>query len=178
MPDDLIPLDDAAELIGKNLRTIQRYLQSGRLKRYEKDDKNFVSRRELETNFPSTTKSAKETTNQTTTPRPQKPSVASGDNYWQKKWSDEIEKHAQTREELGQWKGRAEAYQAFAARLLGNGETNINVDNLNQAPEIKKDEPVGVNRPPQNYSFVYYLAFAVLFVILILLFVLIRIYTG
>ncbi len=179
LADDLISLNEAASLIGKNLRTIQRYLKSGRLTHHEQGDKNFISKKELEAKFNVTTEKPKETATQTTSPRPQKTFVAQGDSYWQKKWGEEIEKHAHTREELGQWKGRAEAYQAFATRLLGNGEANLNVENLNQSPEIKKDESVSsVNRPPQNYSFIYYLAFAVLFVILILLFVLIRIYTA
>ncbi len=183
--DDLITLTDAATLVGKNLRTIQRYIQNGQLTRHKKDGKNFVSHKELESKFNvKTTKSPESVVTQKTedaTKTRQEPSV----NDYQKKWVEEIQKHAETREELGIWKGRAEAYQAFASRLLGTGPNGVNEKiGLEQNPpesmRNKKDEPIiNVNRSPQMpYSLIYYIAFAVLFVILILLFVLIRIYTS
>lgn len=182
---DLISLTEAAAHIGKNLRTIQRYLKAGTLTAHPKDGKNFISRTELESKFsvknqPSPPKSE-------TIKPPSPPKVATQDSWqgeaheYQKKWIDEVQKHAQTREELGQWKGRAEAYQAFASRLLGTGPNGVNekIDLEQNPPEIKKEPLVNVNRSPQmSYSLIYYIAFAVLFVILILLFVIIRIYTS
>lgn len=175
MPEDLISFNEAATLIGKNLRTIQRYIKNGRLNRYQKDDKNFISRQELENKF---TIMATRTAKSVATQKEEDATSSSATGDFQKKWIDEVEKHAQTREELGIWKGRAEAYQTFASRLLSSGE-KIDLEQ-NPSPEIKKDEPIANNdRSPQmTNSLIYYIAFAVLFVILILLFVLIRIYTS
>ena len=188
--DDLT-FQEAATLIGKNLRTIQRHIKNGKLSRHPshaKDGKNFISRSELEQKFGKVSKKPEEKPSGEA--EASKPQAAAEDQVpkspperqnYEEKWINEIQKHAQTREELGVWKGRAEAYQAFASRLLGSGE-KIDLDQNH--PEsmrnnaYKKDEPV-VNRSPQMpNSLIYYIAFAVLFVILILLFVLIRIYTS
>jgi len=158
--DDLISLNEAAALIGKNLRTIQRHIKKGKLTRHEKDGKSFVSRKELEQKFdkfpkrnkekPKSQKVAVESQTQETKSKPQ------GFNY-EGKWIDEVQKHAETREELGQWKGRAEAYQNFAARLLGNG-TN------------KKDDIVS---PVKNY--LLYIIIGVLIIFLLFLIVFLRV---
>lgn len=173
MSQDLILLNDAATLVGKNLRTIQRYIKNGQLSRHQKDGTSFVSRQELENKF-----SIKDTPvpppmppipirkKTTETVLPAKTKVLD----FQVKWVEEIEKHAQTREELGVWKGRAEAYQQFASRLLGNGKNTINIDNL------KKD---GASSPSLiKGSFIFYLATAILALVFILLLILIRIYTS
>jgi len=185
MSDELVTLQEAAELIGKNLRTIQRYIKAGKLRRHQKDGKNFVSRSELETKFKmSATKPPESVASEKIADASESRQIPKVEDY-QKKWIEEIQKHAQTREELGIWKGRAEAYQAFASRLLGTGAGGGNapvdlepkVDLEPNPSEIKKGEPM-VRSPQISYSLIYYIAFAVLFVILILLFVLIRISTS
>jgi len=183
MSPDLISLTEAAELIGKNLRTIQRYIKTGVLTRQHRDGKNFISRSELEQKFGKVTKKPEEKpSGEAEASKPQAaaevPKSPPERRNYEEKWTEEVQKHAQTREELGVWKGRAEAYQAFASRLLGSGE-KIDLDsNHPESMRDKKDEPI-VNRLPQMpNSLIYYIAFAVLFVILILLFVLIRIYTS
>ena len=185
--EDLITLQEAATLIGKNLRTIQRHIKNGKLTRHEKDGKNFINRTELEQKLSArggsafgggkiSKKSEEKPSSETEASKPQTAADAHESkspperlNY-EEKWIDEIQKHAQTREELGIWKGRAEAYQAFASRLLGTGPKGVN-------EKIDLDQNPPAPRPPQ-ISLLYYIAFAVLFVILILLFVIIRIYTG
>ena len=163
MDNDLISLGEAATFVGKNLRTIQRLIKAGKLTRQQKDGKNFVSRKELESKFNITATKPQESVVR------QAPRVED----YQKKWTDEIQKHAQTREELGVWKGRAEAYQAFAGRLLGEGKS-IKKDDI-----VVKTEPENDNSPPlTKSSFSYYLIFAILGLIFILLIVTIRIYLS
>ena len=55
MSQDLISLQESAALIGKNLRTIQRYIKAGRLTAHFENGKNFISRSELEKKFKITT---------------------------------------------------------------------------------------------------------------------------
>jgi len=147
MSDELITLPEAATLVGKNLRTIQRYLENGVLTRHEKDGKNFISRSQIEQKFSARGGSAfgggKFSKRFEEKPKPQTKSPPHGLNY-EEKWIEEIQKHAQTREELGEWKGRAEAYQSFAARLLGNGSQK---DDL-VASEIKRSSKINFPLSP------------------------------
>lgn len=147
--NDLITLQEAAALIGKNLRTIQRYIKNGELRKYEKEGKNFVSRQEIEQKFGKFSKKVEQKPPQPEPKTKEKESSPERLNY-EVRWIDEIQKHAQTREELGIWKGRAEAYQAFASRLLGTGPNGVNekidLDQINN-PEIKK-----VRRPSVSDS--------------------------
>jgi len=177
MPDDLISLTEAATLVAKNLRTIQRYIKMGKLTRHQKDGKSFISRRELENKFKiMATKPqesvASEKAEDATKPRQEtvsrdKPELTEAQQY-QTKWMEEVEKHAETREELGIWKGRAEAYQAFASRLLGNGNVE-SVDREMAQSEIKKSP---VDKNIRTYIYLIYGLVGVFFVI-ILFFVLI-----
>lgn len=152
MSQDMIALAEAAKLLGKNLRTIQRHIKAGTLTRHYRDGKNFVSRIELESKFKLIGQKPKPVADTPTikesktfpTPTPTKTT----DDFWpkeaqeyQKKWTDEIQKHAQTKEQLGEWRGRAEAYQAFASRLLGDGKMP------EIKPETKKDEIVAPEVP-------------------------------
>ena len=179
MSQDLIPLTEAAALIGKNLRTIQRYNKAGTLMSHAKDGRSFISCQELESKY-----SIKETTARPPAPPPPVrkettktvPPVKTKVLDYQTKWVEEIQKHAQTREELGTWKGRAEAYQNFASRLLGNGKT----PDLKNAPETKKEENVTSVTPstemPKAYTFAFYLVLAILAIIFILLLGLMQIF--
>ena len=174
--NDLISLNEAAELIGKNLRTIQRYIKDGKLSRHDENEKSFVSKKEVEEKFgvlkaekaEIKKESATEKENHVAPPPVQKPKYRPAEeSTWQKefkeyqqKWIDEVKAHAETKESLGEWKGRAEAYQAFAARLLGDG----------QPPEIKKSDTIV--SPIKNY--LLYIVIGVLFIALVVLGILVR----
>jgi len=123
MSQELITLQEAADLIGKNLRTIQRYIKTGKLTRQIKDGHNFIDVNELKSKFE---------TIETQTPRPPEKESSSSDtkgvmdwvqraDTYRDKWENEVQAHAKTREELGVWRGRAESYQNFASRLLNSG---------------------------------------------------------
>jgi len=176
MSSDLISLNEAAELIGKNLRTIQRHIKNGKLTRHQKDDKSFVSRREIESKFNIIATKPRESvvserTEDATTTRQGQPV-----EDYQKKWVEEIQNHAETREELGVWKGRAEAYQAFASRLLGNGnidsiEKEVATSEVKKAP-VDPSTTLGVNKSIKTYTYLIYGLIGIFFII-ILFFVLI-----
>ena len=98
---------------------------------------------------------------------------------YQKKWTDEIQKHAQTREQLGEWRGRAEAYQAFSARLLGDGKMP------EIQPETKKEDivapEVSMSSSKNNSTIsplLLYIIMAILFLALILVIIIYRIRLG
>jgi len=159
MSSDLISLQEAAELIGKNLRTIQRHIKAGKLARHDKDGKSYVSRDELTKEFGIKNQSPKipagESSKQTTE------KVQKELNY-EAKWIEEIQKHAETREELGIWKGRAEAYQAFASRLLGNGNADIDINTSSTKP--------ATNVVPKNIrwaTYTIYILIGVFFIIIL-----------
>ena len=186
MPDDLISLTEAATLVAKNLRTIQRYIKMGKMTRHQKDGKSFISRRELENKFKiMATKPQESVASEKAEDATKPPQVKPADDY-QNKWVEEIQKHAQTREELGVWKGRAEAYQAFASRLLGpkgapfGGNGNIENVDPSTPPEntssmelgTSRDKPLGVNKSIKTYTYLIYGLIGIFFII-ILFFVLI-----
>jgi len=154
--NDLITFQEAATILGKNLRTIQRYIKVGTLTRHDKDGKSCVSRDEVEKKFgiknQSPKKPAGELPKQTT-------KRAQEEISYEVKWIEEVQKHAETREELGVWKGRAEAYQAFAARLLGNG----NIEKEIAAREIKKSP---VDKSIKTYTYLIYGLVGIFFIII------------
>lgn len=168
MSQDLITLQEAADLIGKNLRTIQRYIKTGKLTRHDKDGKTYVSRDEVKKKFNFVTPS---NVDEIDLQKKASPSSAN-DNDFQIKWIEEIEKHAQTREELGAWKGRAEAYQSFASRLLSNGNSSENAHdpstpemNKNTAPTVSERVPSPAIKPVVFYLIIG--LFGLLFLLLI-----------
>lgn len=72
----------------------------------------------------------------------------SATEYWQKKYemyeeryNREVEKHAQTREELGLWRGRAEQAQSMLVKILpaGNQVVSSTPDNKRN-PELEKND--------------------------------------
>lgn len=154
MSQELITLHEAAELIGKNLRTIQRYIKTGKLTRFDKDGKSFVDKQEVEGKI-GIVPPKKEDVKPSSPPK----SAAPGSVDYQTKWVQEIQNHAQTREELGVWKGRAEAYQAFAARLLGNGQVP-DIENIASNPK-----PM-VNKSVKTYTYIIYGLIGIFFIII------------
>ena len=147
--NDLISLGEAAGIIGKNIRTIQRYIKSGTLKSYIRRGKNFVSKRELENKFNIATTS-KEDVVDIKEEIKKSYQIPGSANFWQteaqefqNKWTQEIKNHAQTREHLGEWKGRAEAYQSFASKLLTDGSSgnknDIKNNHISNDPDISVD---------------------------------------
>ena len=165
MSSDLISLQEAAELIGKNLRTIQRHIKAGKLARHDKDGKSFVSRDEVAKKFGIKNQSPKipvgELPNQT--------ERVHKELDYEGKWIEEIQKHAETREELGIWKGRAEAYQAFASRLLGNGNkenAGNNVESDEKKTSVYPEGSRGVNKSVKTYTYIIYALIGVFFIIM------------
>ncbi len=169
MSSDLITLNEAAELIGKNLRTIQRHVKSGKLKKHDVAGKSFISRAELVKKIGVSINTVAEKEAKPAK-KPQKGSQEFRQEEtadYQKKWAEELQKHAQTREELGVWKGRAEAYQAFSARLLGNGQVP-DAQNLNS-----QTKPNPVTKSVKIYTYIIYAMIAVFLVIITIFFLLI-----
>lgn len=180
MSDDLITLQEAAELTGKNLRTIQRHIKAGKLTRHLRDEKSYVSRDEVEKKFGKISKGFEEKPKPQATPETQETKSPPERLNYEIKWVDEIQKHAETREELGIWKGRAEAYQAFASRLLGDGKMP------EIKPEIKKDdlvaphvsEPLSSKKNSTLSPLLLYIIMAILFLALVLVIIIYRIKLG
>jgi len=171
MSQDLISLSEAAELIGKNLRTIQRHIKSGKLTRHDRDGKSYVSRGEVEEKFGKISSIKEKKVVAEKEPVIEQAKVTSkeekGSDY-QAKWIEEVQKHAETREELGVWKGRAEAYQAFASRLLGNG----NVESVDREMAQSENKKSPVYKSIKTYTYLIYGLIGIFFII-ILFFVLI-----
>ncbi len=149
MSQNLISLGEAASLLGKNIRTIQRYIKTGTLKCYQRNSKNYVNRKELETKFNIAT-TLKEDVVEIKEEIEKSPKINDNTTFWQKearefqnKWTQEIKNHAQTREHLGEWKGRAEAYQSFASKLLTDGSSgnknDIKNNHISNDPDISVD---------------------------------------
>lgn len=173
MSDDLITLQEAAELIGKNLRTIQRHIKAGKLTRHLRDEKSYVSRDEVEKKFGKISKGFEEKPKPQATPETQETKSPPERLNYEIKWVEEIQKHAETREELGIWKGRAEAYQAFSARLLGDGkmpeiqpETKKNDIAVPEVP-ISSSKNNSIMSPLLLYIIMAILFLALVFVIII-----------
>ena len=159
MSDDLISLVEAATLVGKNLRTIQRHIKAGKLARHDKDGKSYVSRDEIEKKFGIKNQSPKIPVGELpkeTVEKPQK------ELNYETKWIEEVQKHAETREELGVWKGRAEAYQAFASRLLGNG----NVESVDREMAQSENKKSPVYKSIKTYTYLIYGLIGIFFIII------------
>ncbi len=173
--NDLISLGEAAGIIGKNIRTIQRYIKSGTLKSYIRRGKNFVSKRELENKFNIATTS-KEDVVDIKEEIKKSYQIPGSANFWQNeaqefqnKWTQEIKNHAQTREYLGEWKGRAEAYQAFASKLLTDGSNNnTNNNGISHDPDIAVEmspEPRAKKTINPNIVYFFIGVMAIVFII-------------
>lgn len=167
--DDLISLSEAATLVGKNLRTIQRRIKAGQLTRHDIEGKSFVSRGEVENKFRIKNQPLKKLAGE---PPKKSAEISKNELDYAEKWIEEIQKHAETREELGIWKGRAEAYQSFAARLLGNGHIE-NIAKEAVASENKKpidpSTSLGASKSAKIYTYLIYGMIGIFFVIMTIL---------
>lgn len=140
---NLITLPQAANLIGKNLRTIQRYISSGKLTPRIVDGRNLVDKAEVMSKFHISNEIRKtslaENNAQTTEPPRTNDINATdnfiGDSHYRDKWESEMKDHAKTREELGVWRGRAESYQNFASKLLAAGDNSVSEVSNNEKPQ-------------------------------------------
>ena len=148
---DLMQLDKAAALVGKSEVTLRRLIKAGKIPfQKEKTLTGFIYRvdpdqvRAYYHLKGGGTAPAPEETDE----KPDRPSrsympksadpvrIAIEDEgghaaeYWQKRsdlyedrYHQEVQKHAQTREELGMWRGRAEQAQAMVIKMLPPPET-------------------------------------------------------
>ena len=177
MPD-LISLQQAAKLIGKNLRTIQRYLKTGKISYHQENGKNLVSRKEIEEKI---LKRSSKSNVELAELQEKKPEIdntkdellksVQENSFWQKEavkyqnhWINEIREHAGTREQLGHWKGRVEAYQSFAPRLLSNGQEQTK--SKNKFYSLLKT-PLANYRIATVNSIIIYLLIGIIFLIFV-----------
>ena len=101
--------------------------------------------------------------------------------YWQKRselyedrYHGEVMKHAQTREELGMWRGRAEQAQAMLVKLLPGVQTEMAPELSRQAvlPPSKENKPKSSSSTDKGTIIFILSIVGVLVGVLILLFVL------
>jgi hypothetical protein len=149
---DFIQLDKAAKLAGKSEVTIRRLIKAGKIPfQKEKTLTGFVYVVDPAVilsyyNLPTeghTEQAESPTEQESVRPEPSympkaaepvriaiEDSEGHASEYWQKrsdlyedKYHSEVQKHAQTREELGTWRGRAEQAQAMVIKMLPPPET-------------------------------------------------------
>jgi hypothetical protein len=162
---DPIQLDAAAALVGKSEVTLRRLIKGGKIPFHkERTPTGFIyqvdpdvvlayyNKREADLFIAGAFEEASPATEEVVTPRV-RVAVASdsGDpkEYWQKRaesyedrFHHEVKNHAQTREDLGVWRGRAEQAQSMIVKLLpAPGEVRVEqADPLVPASQVKRTE--------------------------------------
>ena len=156
---ELIQLDAAATLVGKSEVTLRRLIKAGKIPfQKERTPTGFIYQvdpevvrgyyqgREAVFTVPETS-----ATHEVASSPRVRVAVASDSGtpteYWQKKaevyeerFNTEMKNHAQTREELGVWRGRAEQAQSMLVKLLP-APAEVQVQNI---------QAQSGNRAPQN----------------------------
>lgn len=190
MTQTLVTLPQAANLIGKNLRTIQRYISNGKLTPHLKDGRNFIDREELSNKFQIRAETIMTGASNAAAPDQSRADVNRGTpnlaeaNHYRDKWENEIQAHAKTREELGVWRGRAESYQNFATKLLASGDKNVSeASNHEKTPngpnrDFWPQEPASQDNKDSIKPVIGYIVLTIVFIGFLILFYFISIKSG